>query len=119
RQEVGMHSSIASVVVTIDAPATKVWDALVNPKVIARYMFGTEVTSEFKAGSPITWRGLFHGRQFVDRGIILEIVPFRRLVYTHASNGDPTKRHTVNVSLSEHGDKTKLVLEQDGNADHA
>jgi uncharacterized protein YndB with AHSA1/START domain len=30
--------------ITINAPNAKVWDALVNPAAIKKYMFGTNVT---------------------------------------------------------------------------
>jgi uncharacterized protein YndB with AHSA1/START domain len=46
---------VASARVTIAAPVAEVWSALVNPATIKRYMFGTQVRSEWKEGSPIVW----------------------------------------------------------------
>jgi len=44
---------IAKASITINAPRAKVWDAFVNPAVIKQYMFGTNVVSDWKVGSPI------------------------------------------------------------------
>ena len=47
--------------ITINAIATIVWNALVNPNIIKKYFFGAEVITNWKEGSPITFRGEFHG----------------------------------------------------------
>jgi uncharacterized protein YndB with AHSA1/START domain len=44
---------IAKALVTIDAPLAKVWAALVDPKAIREYMFGTNVVTDWREGSPI------------------------------------------------------------------
>jgi uncharacterized protein YndB with AHSA1/START domain len=44
---------IAKVSATINAPIAKVWDALVTPEMIKRYMFGATVVSDWKEGSSI------------------------------------------------------------------
>ena len=54
---------IAKATTTVDAPVTKVWDAFVNPRIIKQYMFGTDVASDWKKGSPITWKGEFQGKK--------------------------------------------------------
>ena len=43
--------------VTIDAPQAKVWDALTNPAKVRQYMHGTNISTDWKVGSPITWKG--------------------------------------------------------------
>jgi uncharacterized protein YndB with AHSA1/START domain len=53
---------VARASTTIDAPLAKVWDALVNPDVMRRYMFGTTVVSEWRKGSAIVWRGHWKGK---------------------------------------------------------
>lgn len=49
--------NMASQSVTIQATPEQVWEALVNPRLIKKYMFGADVRSEWKEGSPITWNG--------------------------------------------------------------
>ena len=106
----------ANATVTIDAPAARVWDALVNPKTIKQYMFGTDVVSEWKKGGSITWKGEFQGKKYEDKGTILEIERERKLRYTHASNLSPGEEHTVTVELTPRGKQTVVSLSQDNNA---
>ncbi len=48
---------IAKASISINAPVSKVWDALTNPEVIKQYMFGINVVSYRKERSPIVWKG--------------------------------------------------------------
>ena len=50
--------------VTIKANADKVRDALTNPKLMQRYLFDTEVVSEWKVGSSITYEGVWQGKRY-------------------------------------------------------
>ena len=112
--------------VTIHAPIEKVWDALVNPQVIKRYMFGATAVSDWKVGSPIAWKGEWKGKPFEDKGRILEFRPEERLRYSHFSplSGAPDKPenyHQVTIDLSEQEDQdggdghVRLDLSQDNN----
>lgn len=69
--------------ITINAPASKVWDALVNPEQTKRYMFGSEAISDWKVGSPLLWKGLYEGKEMIFvKGNIVDIKPERFLAYT-------------------------------------
>ncbi|TMD96387.1 MAG: hypothetical protein E6I72_09515, partial [Chloroflexi bacterium] len=72
--------------VTIDASRADVWDALTNPAKVKQYMHGTEMSSDWKEGSPIHWRGEWNGKAYEDKGKILEVKPQRLLRYTHWSS---------------------------------
>ena len=52
-----------------------VWNALVDPAIIKQYMFGTTVTSDWKEGSPIVWKGEWQGKPYEDKGVILRMQP--------------------------------------------
>jgi uncharacterized protein YndB with AHSA1/START domain len=113
-------SYIAESSVSIDASAAKVWQALVDPAAVKQYMFGTTVVSDWKEGSPITWKGEWKGRSYEDKGVILRATPGRRLSYTHFSpvSGVPDRPenyHTVTIDLSADGDRTQVALSQDNN----
>ncbi len=112
---------IAKVSATINAPIAKVWDALVKPEVIKRYLFGTTVVSDWKEGSSILWKGEWKGQAYEDKGVILRHDPKRMLRYTHFSplSGLPDKPEnyrTVTIELSEQGKGTSVSLAQDNNA---
>ena len=113
---------IAKASTTIQAPAAKVWEALVTPATIKQYMFGTTVASDFKKGSPITWKGEWQGRKYEDKGVILDLQPQRKLAYSHFSplSGLPEKPenfHNVTIELVDKGKQTLVSLSQDNNAD--
>ncbi len=106
--------------VTINAPSEKVWDALVNPEAIRQYMFGTNVVSDWRESSPITWRGEWQGKPYEDRGVILRFEPGRTLHYSHFSPlsglpDRPESYHTVTIELSGEGGQTRVLLTQDNN----
>lgn len=75
----------ATVEITLNDSIDKVWDAFINPDIIKKYMFGTEVTTDWKEGSPIVWKGEWKGKTYEDKGVILQIKPKTKLQYTHFS----------------------------------
>lgn len=112
---------IAKASTTINAPSERVWDALVNPAAIKQYMFGTNVVSDWREGSPIVWKGEWQGKPYEDKGVILQFKPGRIMQYSHFSplSGVPDKPenyHTVTVELSADGNQTRVSLTQDHNA---
>ena len=111
---------VARASTTIDAPIAKVWDALVTPKTIKEYMFGTNVTSDFREGSPIVFKGEWEGKAYEDKGVILKLNPEKMLRYSHYSplSGLPDKPenyHTVTIDLVRQGEQTLVALTQDNN----
>ena len=112
---------IAKATATINAPASKVWDALTKPEQIKQYMFGTQVTTNWQVGSPITYKGEWKGKPYEDKGKVLEIEPRKRLVSTFWSSlaglpDTPENYKTVRYELAPEGDHTKLTITQDNNA---
>src|SRR5688572_1515722 len=71
---------------TINAPASRVWDALTNPSLIKQYLYGTQVTSDWKVGSSITYSGEWEGKSYEDKGEILQMEPNRLLISTFWSS---------------------------------
>jgi uncharacterized protein YndB with AHSA1/START domain len=111
----------AKATTTIHAPASKVWQALVNPEIIKQYLFNTDVISDWKVGSPIIYRGEWEGKPFEDKGKILEIEPEKVMRNTHWSPlsgvpDTPENYHTVTYTLSAQGDSTEVTITQDNNA---
>ena len=111
---------IARASVTINAPTTKVWDALVNPEAIQQYMFGTLVVTDWREGKPIIWKGEWQGKSYEDKGVVLQFKPGRTIQYSHFSplSGVPDKPenyHTVTIELSGEGNQTRVSLAQDNN----
>jgi uncharacterized protein YndB with AHSA1/START domain len=111
---------VARSIITVDAPARKVWQALVTPAAIKQYMFGTTVESSWSEGSTITWKGNWQGKSYEDKGVIVRMQPGRTLTYTHFSPlsglpDTPDNYHTVTIELTAEGDGTRVELSQDNN----
>ena len=107
--------------VTINAPRAKVWDALTNPATVKQYSHGTDMSTDWRVGSPITWTGEWQGQSYVDKGTVLAFEPERLLRYTHWSPlggtaDTPENYHTVTYELADDRGTTRLTLTQDNNA---
>jgi uncharacterized protein YndB with AHSA1/START domain len=104
--------------ILIDAPASSVWNALINPLETKKYMFGCETVSDWQPGSPLLWRGEHEGRPMLFvKGHVKQIEPGRHLAYTvFDPNGSiediPENYLTVTYDLSEQAGKTRLTVTQ-------
>lgn len=112
---------VASSSIVIQARADRVWSVLTDPQAIKEFMFGTDVVTDWTVGGPIAWRGIWKGKAYEDKGVILEFEPGRRLVNTHFSplsgqDDEPANYHTLTWTLEPEGGATKLTLTQDNNA---
>lgn len=112
---------IARSTTTINAPVSKVWEALTKPSLIKQYLFGTEVVTDWQVGSPITYRGEWQGKTYEDKGKILQIEPEKLLVSTFWSSLSgvpdvPENYKTVRYELSSEDSGTKLTITQDNNS---
>ena len=107
--------------VTIHATKREVWDALTDPDKVKQYMHGTEMSTDWREGSPIFWRGEWKGKPYEDKGTVLAVEPQKLLKYTHwspmgGSEDKPENYHTVTYKLDGEDGTTKLTLTQDNNA---
>lgn len=111
---------IAKAAMTINAPAPRVWDALTKPELIKVYLYGTEVTTDWKVGSPIRYKGVWQGKPYEDKGRVVTFEPGKRLVSTFWSSlgGEadiPENYKTVTYELASEAGGTNLTISQDNN----
>lgn len=104
--------------ITVNAPAAEVWQALTDPAIVKQYFFGTNVKSDWKAGSPIIWEGEWEGKTYQDTGTILDIDPGKFVKYNYWSSMSGTENKPENYAditygLSEKDGKTVLTVTQD------
>lgn len=101
----------------VKAPPSAVWKALTDPEMIKQYLFGTQVTTDWKVGSPITYEGVWQGKAYKDKGIILEVDPGKSLVSTYWSGMSgkadvPENFQKVAYALAPAPEGTRLTLTQ-------
>ena len=115
-----MSDHVATASTVVEAPKEEVWEALTDPDLISRYMFGAEVSTDWEVGSPIAWKGEWDGRWYQDKGTILELKPLRLLRYSHFSPlsgmaDSPENYHIVTIEIAGDGSTTTVHLSQDNN----
>lgn len=104
--------------ITFDEPILKVWLGLTDPAIVKQYFFGTNLKSDWKVGSPITFSGEWEGKAYEDKGVILEIDPPRLLKYAYWSSmsgteDKPENYANVTYALNEKDGVTTLEITQD------
>ncbi len=102
--------------VRVKAEPAQVWDALTNPEKTKKYFFNCEVFSDWKVGSPITWKGkVMIVKKIELHGEIVDIQPGKLLKYTlkNESEDDPSNFSTVTDKLSYENGETVLSITDD------
>ncbi len=112
---------IAKESVIIKVSVTEVWDALINPEMIKKYLFGTQAVSDWKEGSMIFYRGVWEGKTYEDKGKIIKIVPEKILETTYWSSLSgladiPENYKNVTYELKKKKDGIELTVSQDNNS---
>jgi len=112
------HHITGKASITIDAPASAVWEALTNPQIIKQYFFGTNASSDWNVGSPITFSGEWEGKSYQDKGTILAKKPNKLFRYTYWSSMSgiedlPENYVTITYELIEKKNKTTVTITQE------
>ncbi len=105
--------------ISINAPKSEVWKALIEPEQIKKYLFGTETKTDWKVGSPITFSGEWEGKPYQDKGTILQIEKEKILKYNYWSSfsgteDKPENYANITYSIEEQNGQTVFTIVQDG-----
>ena len=111
---------IAEATITINAPASRVWEAITNPELIKQYLYGAEVITDWKVGSPIIYKGIYQGKAYEDKGTVLKAESEKLLLITHWSplsgtSDGPENYHKVSYDLAAENGSIRLTISQDNN----
>ena len=68
--------------IELNSPFEMVWEALTTSEWTRKYMFGSEVISDWKVGSDLLWKGEYEGQPFIMKGKIFDINPPYKLSYS-------------------------------------
>ena len=112
-----MESQVKKTII-LNAEINTVWDALTKPQWTKRYMFGVEVISDWKVGSPILWKGRLKGdEKIIMKGSIEKIetgklLQFRTIDLNAEFNDVPSNYVKATYELSPKLGKTILSVTQ-------
>jgi uncharacterized protein YndB with AHSA1/START domain len=98
--------------ITLNAEPSVVWDALTNPEKTKEYFFNCRVISDWKAGSPITFKGrMFWVIPIEMKGKIIKAEPGKLLKYSLTNGkGADASTSTVTDELTYENGKTILSI---------
>jgi len=104
--------------VQINATTSKFWQMLTTPELMKKWMMSDidiEIITDWKVGSPIEIRGTMNGKDFENKGTVLQFEPERALQYSHLSSlsrlpDRPENYAVVAFRLNPPGDQTTLTL---------
>lgn len=105
--------------ISINANREKVWDALTDPDKIKEYFMGTEVKTDWKVGSPISFQGEYEGKNYMDKGTIMRNEKPKVLQYDYWSSfsglpDTPDNYSVVTYTLEDMNGSTKVTATQEG-----
>ena len=119
-----MTNTTAQAAITLNASAATVWKALTDPQLVKQYMFGSNVVTDWKVGSPIVYRGEWEGQAYEDKGTILQIEPERKIVMTYFSpmtgqQDIPENYMKITYEITPSNNAVELTVTQENNKDEA
>ena len=105
--------------VSVNAAVNKVWDALTNPDLVKKYLFGTNLITDWQVGNDIIFKGSYEGKKYIDKGKIIKYEPEKLMQYTYLSNFSGLEDAEDNYSLvtyeiEENGSDVILSVSQEG-----
>ncbi len=111
-----MHTTTSQIL--INAPATRVWEALTNPAMVKQWQYGSDVITDWKVGSPITFRTEWEGTVYEQWGTVLEATPQKLIKYSLFAprpglEDKPENYFTMTYLLGTQGSGTKLTITQE------
>lgn len=106
--------------ITINAPANRVWDALIKPELVKQWQYGSELLTDWKVGSEIRFRSEWEDKVFEQWGKVLDFSPHNLIKYSLFAprpglEDKPENYFIMSYILKEEGDAIQLIIEQDDN----
>lgn len=106
-----------SVSILVAAPRPVVWSALTVPDLVEKYFFGSRLSTDWRVGSPITFRGEWNGQVYEDRGTVLEFDPPRTLTFNYWSSFSGSedtleRRQIIRYDVAEETGGVRITVSQ-------
>lgn len=105
---------------TINAPLQKVWDVLTQPEWVKQWQFGSDLLTDWKAGSTIRFSTAWDGKIFEQWGHVLEVVPRQLIRYSLFAprpglEDKPENYFVMSYVLAQNQEQVELTIIQEDN----
>lgn len=112
------HEFDITITKTVPASTAKVWRALTNPAEVKQWMFNTDVSSTWEKGATLTYSGVWDGKSYEDRGVILDVTPNKLLKTSYFSpmsgkEDIPENYNIITYTLTPIGSETVIEIMQE------
>ena len=106
--------------IKVKATAEKLWDVLTKPELVKQWQYGSDLITDWKAGSPIRFTTKWQDKVFEQWGKVLEIVPQKLIRYSLFAprpglEDKPENYFIMNYKLTSEGNYTILEIIQEDN----
>ena len=106
--------------IKVKATAEKLWDVLTKPELVKQWQYGSDLITDWKAGSPIRFTTKWEDKVFEQWGKVLEIVPQKLIRYSLFAprpglEDKPENYFVMNYKLTREGNYTILEIIQEDN----
>jgi uncharacterized protein YndB with AHSA1/START domain len=106
--------------VFLNAPIEKVWNTLTKPELVKQWQYGSDLITNWKAGSEIRFRNEWEGQVFEQWGTVLEVIPNQKIKYSlffprPELEDKPENYFIMSYILSQEKDNIKLEIIQEDN----
>ena len=101
----------------VKASPSAVWKALTTLSTLKQFFFGSDISTDWRIGSPISFKGSWKGKPYEDKGNVQAFDREKRLAFTHWSplsgmEDKPENYHIVSFDLQPAQGGTEVVLTQ-------
>lgn len=101
--------------VEIETAPETVWKFLTTPELVALYLHGTNLQTDWKTGSCIVFKGEYNGKAYHDKGVVLAFKPESLLSYSYWSSmsglADKPENYMVVTFRLQKQEENKTLLE--------
>ncbi len=106
--------------ITIKASVSKVWEALTKPELVKQWQYGSDVDTDWQAGSSIKFHSEWENTVYEQWGTILEVIPNKLIKYNLFAprpglEDKPENYFIMSYELTEQDGNTTLNVIQEDN----
>lgn len=106
--------------ISINASRERLWNVLTQPEFVKQWQFGTELTTSWEEGTPISFRSIWEGKLQEQWGEVLEVHPLELIKFSLFAprpglEDKPENYFIMHYIIEKEKGETKLQIIQEDN----